>query len=98
MRWETIHKGAASRVSGTPNLADYDHARSGFTWSKARTAPAGLPGGGPNMAHEAVDRHAGSASRDKVALRCIARDNAVWTVTYAVRSSMGLGRPGQDRA
>lgn len=67
----------------TPNLADYNHARSDSTWSQARTALAGLPGGGLNMAFEAVDRHAGSDHGDKVALRCIARDNAVSTVTYS---------------
>ncbi|WP_326648158.1 MULTISPECIES: acetate--CoA ligase [unclassified Streptomyces] len=83
MHWETIRKGAAPGVSATPNLADYDQARSDFTWLQAREALAGLPGGGLNMAHEAVDQHAGSASGDKVALRCIARDNAVSTVTYA---------------
>ncbi|WP_405595458.1 AMP-binding protein [Streptomyces sp. NBC_01410] len=80
MHWDTIHKDTAPGV--TPNLADYDRARSDFTWSQARTALAGLPGGGLNIAHEAVDRHAGSASRDRVALRCIARDNSVSTVAY----------------
>ncbi|TQK49980.1 acetyl-CoA synthetase [Streptomyces sp. SLBN-118] len=80
MHWETIHKDTAPGV--TPNLADYELARSDFTWSQARTALAGLPGGGLNIAHEAVDRHADSASGDKVALQCVARDNAVSTVTY----------------
>ncbi|WP_338676526.1 acetate--CoA ligase [Streptomyces sp. SCSIO 30461] len=81
MHWETIHKDTPPGV--TPNLADYDQVRSDFTWSHARTALAGLPGGGLNMAYEAVDRHAGPDHGDKVALRCIARDNAVSTVTYA---------------
>ncbi|MEU0398048.1 acetate--CoA ligase [Streptomyces sp. NPDC006208] len=81
MHRETIRKDTAPGV--TPNLADYDQARSDFTWSHARHALAGLPGGGLNIAHEAVDRHARSPSRDKVALRCIARDNSVSTVTYA---------------
>ncbi|MGW7363498.1 acetate--CoA ligase [Streptomyces sp. NPDC054841] len=81
MRWETIHKETVPGVA--PNLADYEQARSGFTWSQARNELAGLPGGGLNIAHEAVDRHAGQGHGDKVALRCIARDSAVSTVTYA---------------
>ncbi|MGY5033443.1 acetate--CoA ligase [Streptomyces sp. 900116325] len=83
MHWETIRKDTAPGAGVTPNLADYEQARSDFTWAQAGTALTGLPGGGLNMAYEAVDRHAVSAVRDKVALRCIARDNAVSTVTYA---------------
>ncbi|GAU69832.1 acetyl-CoA synthetase [Streptomyces sp. NBRC 110611] len=101
MHWETIPKDTAAGV--TPNLANYDQARSDFTWSQARTALAGLPGGGLNMAHEAVDRHAGPQDDGKVALRCIARDDAVSTVTYGelsrrtarfanVLRSLGVGR------
>jgi acetyl-CoA synthetase len=81
MHGETIPKDTAPGV--TPNLADYDQTLSDFTWSQARTALAGLPGGGLNIAHEAVDRHAGPHHGSNVALRCIARDNTVSTVTYA---------------
>ncbi|MGV9625785.1 acetate--CoA ligase [Streptomyces sp. NPDC003487] len=100
MRWETIHKDTAPVVR--PRLTDYDRARSTFTWSQARAALAGLPGGGLNMAYEAVDRHAISHLADKAALRCVARDDSVSTVTYAelarrtarfanVLSSLGVG-------
>ncbi|MFF7311663.1 acetate--CoA ligase [Streptomyces sp. NPDC008137] len=81
MHWETIHKDTAPVVP--PRLTDYDRARSAFTWSRARTALSGLPSGGLNMAHEAVDRHATSDQADKVALRCVARDDSVSTITYA---------------
>ncbi|MEU2429372.1 acetate--CoA ligase [Streptomyces sp. NPDC007861] len=81
MRWETIRKDTVPGV--IPNLADYEQARSGFTWSQARDELAGQPGGGLNIAHEAVDRHAASPSGGKVALRCIARDDTTATVTYA---------------
>ena len=101
MRWETVSKDTTSSVP--PRLADYDRARSAFTWSQARTELAGLPGGGLNMAHEAVDRHAASDHVDKVALRCVARDDSVSSVTYAelargtarfanVLRSLGVGR------
>ncbi|GGZ95908.1 acetate--CoA ligase [Streptomyces bluensis] len=80
MHWETIHKDTAPVV--LPHLIDYDRARSAFTWSQARTSLAGLPCGGLNMAYEAVDRHAASDHADKAALRCVARDDTVSTVTY----------------
>jgi acetyl-CoA synthetase len=60
MAWETLRKDPAPQVP--PNLADYERARTQFTWSRARAALAGLPGGGLNIAHEAVDRHVKRAS------------------------------------
>ncbi len=81
MAWETIHKDTAPVVP--PRLTDYEEARAVFTWDRARGELAGLPGGGLNIAHEAVDRHAVSERADRVALRCIARDDAVKDVTYA---------------
>ncbi|MEV0374066.1 acetate--CoA ligase [Streptomyces sp. NPDC050636] len=102
MAWETIRKNAAPRVA--PQLADYDRARLGFTWAQARAALAGLPGGGGlNMAYEAVDRHLAASQGEKPALRCIARDGAVSTVTYSglarrtarfahVLRALGVGR------
>jgi acetyl-CoA synthetase len=66
-----------------PNIVDYDAARTSFTWEGARRALDGLPGNrGLNIAHEAVDRHAGGSLRDRVALRWIARDGARIEATY----------------
>ncbi|MGG7569330.1 acetate--CoA ligase [Streptomyces sirii] len=101
MVWDTIRKGAAA-ARATPNLTDYDRARDEFTWSRARDALTGLPSGGLNMAYEAVDRHAATQG-DKVALRCIGRDDSLTSVTYAelkrrtarfaqVLRSLGVGR------
>ncbi|GLX49559.1 acetate--CoA ligase [Streptomyces hygroscopicus subsp. hygroscopicus] len=98
---ETIRKEAAPPV--TPHLTDYEQARSDFTWSQARGALAGLPGGGLNIAYEAVDRHTGQGRADKPALRCVSRDDTVSTVTYGelarrtsrfanVLRSLGVGR------
>ncbi|KUO10378.1 acetate--CoA ligase [Streptomyces sp. DSM 15324] len=81
MHWETVPKDTHPVVP--PRLADYEPTRSAFTWSQAREELAGLPGGGLNMAHEAVDRHAATEHADKVALSCVARDDSVSTVTYA---------------
>ncbi len=66
-----------------PNLADYDAAVARFTWDAARDELDGLPdGGGLNIAHEAVDRHARGARADHVALRCIAKDGSTRDITY----------------
>lgn len=63
-----IHKTSADlRVE--PNLLDYEKTRKTFTWEAAQAELAGLPGGGLNIAWEAVERHAAGVLRDKVALR-----------------------------
>ncbi|KES09114.1 acetyl-CoA synthetase [Streptomyces toyocaensis] len=81
MDWETIRKDTEPVVP--PRLPDYERARSTFTWAEAHGALAGLPGGGLNIAYEAVDRHAASDRAGKAALRCVARDDTVAEVTYA---------------
>jgi len=66
----------------TPNFTDYDAERAAFTWARAGAGLQGLPGGALNIAHEAVDRHASGALRDRVALRFVARDAPARDVTY----------------
>ena len=61
---------AAGRL--TPNWTDYDGLRATFSWKAARRELAGLPNGGVNIAHEAVDRHASGPARDKTAFRFLA--------------------------
>jgi acetyl-CoA synthetase len=65
-----------------PNMVDYDAERTGFRWSDVRRELDGLAGGGLNIAHEAVVRHARSDRRDHVALRCIDRRGLGTDVTY----------------
>jgi acetyl-CoA synthetase len=65
-----------------PNLLDYDQARAGFSWDDARKDLDGLPGGGLNIAHEAVDRHAGGARRDHIAIRWLGRSGIRREFTY----------------
>jgi len=62
-----------SRAGSTPNLADYAEARRRFSWQEARRQLDGLPGGGLNIAHEAVDRHAAGARADQAAIRWLAK-------------------------
>ena len=43
----------------------------------------GLPGGqGLNIAHEAVDRHADSALKEKIAIRCLGKDGSITDLRY----------------
>ena len=82
-RWEPIRKPCGGwRV--VPNLRDYERTRAEFSWAAARRALDGLPGGaGLNIAHEAVDRHAGGSRADHVALRWLDKAGQVRDFTYA---------------
>jgi acetyl-CoA synthetase len=65
-----------------PNLRDYEAARSVFSWDAARRELDGLPGGGLNVAYEAVDRHAAGPLRDKRALRWLGRSGDTRDFTF----------------
>jgi len=66
-----------------PHMRNYDLVRRTYSWEAARHDLDGLPGGrGLNIAHEAVDRHANSAFRDKVALRWLSKDGRTESFTY----------------
>jgi acetyl-CoA synthetase len=56
-----------------PNLGDYARTAAAFDWSQARDELDGLPGGGLNIAHECVDRHARGPRADRIALRFVAK-------------------------
>jgi len=52
-------------------------------WEEARRALAGLPGGGLNIANEAVDRHAAGPRAGRVALRCLGAAGERREITFA---------------
>ncbi|HSB11523.1 MAG TPA: acetate--CoA ligase, partial [Blastocatellia bacterium] len=83
MPWETIVKSPRDwRV--VPNLLDYAQARGSFSWLDARRELEGLPDGhGLNIAHEALDRHAGGPLRDRLAIRWLGKKGEVRDYTYA---------------
>jgi acetyl-CoA synthetase len=66
----------------TPNLSDYEGVRRDFSWVDSRRALAGLPGGGLNIAFEAVDRHAGGPLADRTALRFVSQANPAQDISY----------------
>ena len=86
-----------------PHLADYSAECRAFRWEDERRRLAGLPGGGLNMAHEAVDRHAAGALGDRLALRFVSRQAPALELSYAelarqtsrfanVLQGLGVGR------
>ena len=86
-----------------PNWADYEAERAGFSWTEARRGLAGLPGGGLNIAYEAVERHAGGPYGERTAFRFLAPGQAPHELTYRqlsqltnrfanVLSGLGLGK------
>jgi len=70
-----------------PNLADYEAARASFSWDEVRHELAGLPGGGCNIAFEAVERHVCSEIGDRVAFRFLGAERNE-DITYKGLSSL----------
>ncbi len=64
------------------NLQNYENYTKAFSWTEAQTLVDGLPQGGLNIAHEAVDRHVLAGFGGKLALRWIGRDNRVQDFSY----------------
>ncbi len=69
------------------NLLNYEECARTFSWTQARALLDGLPGGGLNIAYEAVDRHVKAGRGNKLALRWIARDDTIRDFTYATLSA-----------
>ncbi|MCD4667330.1 MAG: acetate--CoA ligase [Sulfurimonas sp.] len=66
-----------------PNLIDYDKEYQRFSWDDMACGFDGLPSGGLNIAHEAIDRHANSELADKTALLWLGQDGERKTYTFA---------------
>lgn len=80
-KWESIRKRPEDYIGA--NLANYIEFARTFSWADARALLDGLPGGGLNIAYEAIDRHAKAGRGNKLALRWIARDESIRDFTYA---------------
>jgi acyl-coenzyme A synthetase/AMP-(fatty) acid ligase len=57
-------------------------------WDTARRRLEGLPGGGLNIAHEAVDRHARGALAQKTAIRWLGASGMRQEISYAELSAL----------
>ena len=102
MERPAIIRKTAADLRVPPNLADYAATREGFSWNAAQAELAGLPGGGLNIAQEAVERHAQGDRRDHVAFRFLG-EKAPRDVSYGelsrltnrfanVLKSLGVGK------
>jgi acetyl-CoA synthetase len=65
-----------------PNLMDYYQTYESFKWEDVATHFEGLPSGGLNIAHEAIDRHANGPLADKIALLWLGQDGRRETYTF----------------
>ncbi|WP_036264504.1 acetate--CoA ligase [Methylocapsa aurea] len=81
MQWEVIRKHQQD-VAGA-NIQDYEASIAAFSWAREQAQLDGLPKGGLNIAHEALDRHVLAGRGDKLALRWIGRDDRVHDFSYA---------------
>jgi acetyl-CoA synthetase len=81
MEWSPISK-PSKALERAPNLSDYTAQRRQFNWHEARALLSGLPGGGLNIAHEALFRHCAGAGADRVAIRYLSQDAAPRDCTY----------------
>ena len=68
MPFETIEKPPVASMTVRPNIYDYEAQRASFSWDELAKELDGLPGGGLNLAYEAVDRHLKTERRTKPAI------------------------------
>jgi acetyl-CoA synthetase len=87
MDWPPISKSLA-RCRVAPNLVDYDATCAAFSWESVRREFEGLPGGGLNITHEAVDRHAASPLRDRVAIRWLGQHGERRDLTFGALAEL----------
>jgi acetyl-CoA synthetase len=80
--FSTIHKSRPRAAVAAPNMACYADERRRFDWSAARARLGGLPGGGLNIAHEALDRQVAAGLGDHLAVRYIDREGTRTDFTY----------------
>jgi len=82
MTWTQLPK---TPESGQPARASVDHSGTGvgFSWDAARAELAGLPGGGLNIAFEAVDRWVAAGWGERTALRWLGKNGERREFSYA---------------
>ncbi|WP_303983502.1 acetate--CoA ligase [Dongia mobilis] len=81
MSFATISK-TGTVAAASARLSDYGQACRSFSWEAARRQLNFLPGGGLNIAFEAIDRHVDAGKGSRLALRWIGKDNSVRDFTY----------------
>ena len=82
-----IIKKTIADLPTTPNWLESEQARQAFSWQVEADELARLPGGGLNLAYEAVDRHAMGGNRQHTALRILDRNGGHHDISYAQLSA-----------
>ncbi len=82
-----IIKKTLADLPTTPNWLESEQARQAFSWQVEAGELARLPGGGLNLAYEAVDRHAMGGNRQHTALRILDRNGGHRDISYAQLST-----------
>ena len=83
MPYATITKPPLDQFPVRPNLTDYEAMRKTFVYESVMGELDGLPGGGLNIAYEAVDRHVARGRGDRTMMIWEGKDGAVETYTFA---------------
>jgi acetyl-CoA synthetase len=86
MQSDQIFKTSAD--ANAANLHDYDAEYADFSWDAARKLIDGLPGGGVNIAYEAIERHVLAGHGPQIALRWISKSGERTDITYAELSRL----------
>ena len=77
-----IAKPGLADMKVVPNIPDYRAAREDFSWDSIKAELDGLPGGGLNLAYEAVDRHVAHGYGDKVAFHWLGANGEEETYSF----------------
>ncbi len=80
--WPVIRK-SSTALGPAPNLPNYDAFRRAFRWESAWAELDGLPGGGLNIAYEAVGRHLARGHGGRLAIRWLGKNGERREFTYA---------------
>ena len=88
MDYEPIAKPAPDEFAVRPNLDDYDGIRASFDYERVVDELDGLPGGGLNIAYEALDRHVLTGRGEKPCILWEGKDGTAETYTYAEMSRL----------
>jgi acetyl-CoA synthetase len=83
MPYAAITKPPVDEFPVRPNLIDYEAMRRTFVYESVIEELDGLPGGGLNIAYEAVDRHVVHGRGDRVMMTWEGKDGRVETYTFA---------------
>jgi acetyl-CoA synthetase len=82
MPFEIITKPDVTKLPVVPNITDYEAQRADFSWEALSKELDGLPGGGINVAYEALDRHVKTDRRTKPAMLWEGKNGEQETYTF----------------